>query len=300
MGAREIINKVMRILLLVCAALLVLLYVLGIIANVFGLLEMRRSDETVRVLLYASAGDRAVVGGAEYEGGVISYAAVHAAGPQDSIAVIFVHGSPGSLDAFTGYLLDAHLQAHASQFTYDRLGYGNSTPKQAGKSLVEQSEQLFAFAQAITAKRKIYVGHSLGCSIMARLAMDHPEVVQGMVMIAAPIDPALEPSSWWRPLLEIPMIRIAMPHSFVISNRELVSLKKDLEACLLLWSRVQCPVLFIHGDRDKLVPLENVAFGKNVLVNARVSENILEGEGHFMLWTHEEVIVDGIIEMIDE
>ena len=295
------INKVVQILLLIFATLLVALYVLGIIANVFGLLEMRRSDETILTLLRASAGDRAIIGSAEYSVGSISYAGIHTPDRKDSIAVIFVHGSPGSLDAYTGYLLDEHLQAHASLYTYDRLGYGNSERGQSDLSLIEQSEQLYAFVKHIGAGRNIFVGHSLGCSIMARLAMDHPEVVHGLVMVAAPIDPALEPSSWWRPLLEFPMIRVAMPHAFLISNKELAPLKKDLEACLPLWDRVCCPVTFIHGDQDQLVPVENVDFGKRVLKNASsVSEIVLKEEGHFMLWTHEELIVDEIVKMIDE
>jgi pimeloyl-ACP methyl ester carboxylesterase len=298
-GAGKIINMIVRILLLVFAALLVFIYALGIVANIFGLLEMRRPDEKIYTLLQASAGDRAIVTTIDYKGGPISYAGIRPPDGQNSSVVIFVHGSPGSMDAYTSYLLDEHLQAHASLFTYDRLGYGNSAQGNSDLSLAEQSEQLYTLAQHVGQKRNIFVGHSLGCSIIARLAMDHPDIVHGLIMVAAPIDPALEPSSWWRPLLEYPMISIAMPHAFRISNRELKPLKKDLEACLPFWDHVRCPVTFIHGDLDKLVPVANVDFGKRVLTQATVEEVILEDEGHFMLWTHEELIADEIVKMIE-
>lgn len=278
-----------------------LLYLFGVVANVFDLAEMRSSDEAILEELRMSPDTNAFVGTAAYLNGLISFASVGTSTASDSVAVIFVHGSPGSMDAYTIFLLDPHLQAHASLYTYDRLDYGNSTRGNSDLSLIPQSNQLYALVKHIGARQNIFVGHSLGCSIIARFAMDYPELTQGLVMVAAPIDPALEPSSWWRPILEFPMISIAMPHAFRISNRELKPLKTDLEACLPLWERVRCPVTFIHGDIDKLVPVENVAFGKKMLQNSeQVREIILEKHGHFILWTHEQLIVDEIVEMIED
>lgn len=294
-----ILNKVVRFLLLAATGMAMLLYLLGILANVFGWLEMRRSDETLLELLRESAGDRAFVTRVGYRGAAISYAGISRKEGRDSVAVFFVHGSPGSLDAFTDYLIDSQLQAVATLITYDRFGYGNSQPEPSDLSLIRQSEQLFALTSYFDKKHNIFVGHSLGCSIIARLAMDHPEVVDGLVMVSAPIDPALEPSSWWRPLLDFPMVSIAMPHSFRISNKELAPLKKDLEDCKPLWEKVHGPVTFIHGDIDNLVPVGNVEFGKRVLTNSQnVSEVILEGKGHFILWTEEELIVEEIQKLI--
>lgn len=294
-----ILNKVVRIILLGGIGFAILLYILGIAANVFGLLEMRRSDEMLLELLRESAGDRAFVTRIGYRGAAISYAGISRKEGRDSVSVFFVHGSPGSLDAFTDYLIDSQLQAAATLITYDRFGYGNSQPEPSDLSLIKQSEQLYALTRYFDKRHNIFVGHSLGCSIIARLAVDHPDVVDGLVMVSAPIDPALEPSSWWRPILDFPMIRIAMPHSFRISNKELAPLKEDLEACMPLWEKVRCPVTFIHGDIDNLVPVENVEFGKKVLVNAQeVSEVILEGKGHFILWTEVELIVEEIEKMI--
>jgi pimeloyl-ACP methyl ester carboxylesterase len=131
--------------------------------------------------------------------------------------------------------------------------------------------------------------------------MEHPDVVNGAIMVAAPIDPDLEPSSWWRPVLTLPMIRIAVPHAMRISNEELWPLKKDLEACLPYWKNVQCPVTFIHGDQDDLVPLGNVDFGKRMLVNTNdVHEVILPRHGHFIFWSHVDIIADEIVKMIEE
>ena len=44
----------------------------------------------------------------------------------DSICLIFVHGAPGSWDAFKTYMTDKDLNSIARVVAYDRPGYGGS------------------------------------------------------------------------------------------------------------------------------------------------------------------------------
>ncbi|HEY5692223.1 MAG TPA: alpha/beta hydrolase [Cyclobacteriaceae bacterium] len=39
----------------------------------------------------------------------------------------------------------------------------------------------------------ILIGHSLGGTVIARMTMDSPELVDGVVMVAPSIDPEIEP-----------------------------------------------------------------------------------------------------------
>jgi len=216
------------------------------------------------------------------------------------IAVFYIHGSPGSLDANTGFLLDDHLRAHAGQFTYDRVGYGGSYPHHAVSSMGEQAAQLGALIRHVGASRNILVGHSLGCTIAACLAVDTPSLVDGMVLVAAPLDPALEPSSWWRPLLDLPVIRLGIPTAMHVSNHELWPLKKELETYAHRWDKIRCPVTLMHGDKDELVPVGNVDFASKTFTNAvPLKALLLENEGHFIYWTKQDLIGDEIIEMIN-
>jgi pimeloyl-ACP methyl ester carboxylesterase len=43
-----------------------------------------------------------------------------------------------------------------------------------------------------SAKKPILVGHSLGGPVAARLAMDYPDEVGGLILVAPSIDPELE------------------------------------------------------------------------------------------------------------
>jgi pimeloyl-ACP methyl ester carboxylesterase len=53
--------------------------------------------------------------------------------------VVFVHGSPGSWDAFAEFMIDPDLIRSATLISVDRLGFGKSEPGQAEKSLGPQS-----------------------------------------------------------------------------------------------------------------------------------------------------------------
>ena len=102
-------------------------------------------------------------------------------------------------------------------------------------------------------------------------------------------------------MLNYPMLRIAIPQLMQISNIELSPLKKDLQSCLPYWDHVLCPVTFIHGDVDNLVSIGNVAFGEKMLVNSSgLRKVILPGHGHFIMWSHVNVISGEIVRMITD
>lgn len=70
------------------------------------------------------------------------------------------------------------------------------------------------------------------------------------------------------------------------SNEELWYLKKDLVQLEKDFSKIHCPVHFIHGAMDTWVPPENVDYGKKLLVNAPiVEETMIPGANHFIPWT---------------
>jgi pimeloyl-ACP methyl ester carboxylesterase len=190
------------------------------------------------------------------------------------------------------------LQAHAAQYTYDRIGYGASKPRHAERHLSQQAAHLASLIRFIDADQVILVGHSLGCSIAACLAADEPGLVDGIVMVSPPLDPDLEPASWWRPLLNFPVLRTGIPHALRVSNNELAPLKKQLSAYESRWSEINCPVTVIQGDTDGLVPARNVDYIEEQCINAPLRKVILEHEGHFIDWTRQELIADEIVRII--
>lgn len=216
--------------------------------------------------------------------------------------ILFVHGSPGSLDAFTGFLVDSILLQKAFLITTDRPGFGYTDFGNGEASLDKQADIL---SKLILLKRNgkpvILVGHSLGGPLIAKVAVSYPDLVDGLVIVAGSIDPELEPNeAWWRGPLATPFLSFLLPRSLRASNVELYHLKPELEAMASQWKLITCPVVVIHGKKDVLVPFENVDFAKSKLTNAPVRYILDDTANHFIPWSHPQLVNEGILTILGE
>ena len=227
-------------------------------------------------------------------GRVIHYAAVAAT---DSLpVVVFVHGSPGSWDAFIAYFKDSTLYRRARLISVDRLGFGKSGLGQPEASLQKQAAAIAAVIDRVTPLgRVVLVGHSLGGPVIARLAMDFPGKVSHLILVAASVDPDLEKQEWFRPVLGAFPVRQLLPTELDVSNREIRPLRGELQAMLPLWATLRVPVTVIQGDADDLVPPGNALFAQRMLVNAPVTMQMLPGMNHFIPWRRADTIHDAIL-----
>jgi pimeloyl-ACP methyl ester carboxylesterase len=219
------------------------------------------------------------------------------AGDEEKPLVLFVHGSPGSLSAFIHFLTDTTLLNHFFLVTADRPGFGYSNFGNAEPSLVKQAEMLKPILEKYKHNKPvILVGHSLGAPVIARLAMDFPQLVDGLVIVAGSIDPDLEPNeTWFRAPLATPFLSWILPRSFRSSNEEIYQLKPQLTDMLPLWDSIHCPVMAIQGGKDNLVDPGNADFAKEMLVNAPVELILKEDMNHFVPWSNPELIREAIM-----
>lgn len=222
-------------------------------------------------------------------------------GDENLPLVVFVHGSPGSLSAFIDFMADTILLGKAQLITVDRPGFGTSNFGYAEKSLKKQA----ALLKPILEKHKnhqrvILVGHSLGGPVIARVAMDYPELVDNLIIVAGSIDPDLEPYEWYRAPLATPFLRWMLPRSMRASNDEIYYLKPELQEMLPLWSKIKAPTIVIQGGNDNLVAPGNAEFAKRMITNAPVELVIDEKMNHFVPWTHPHLIRDAILKLIVE
>lgn len=216
--------------------------------------------------------------------------------------VVFVHGSPGSLSAFVPFLVDSILLEKAHLVTVDRPGFGYSHYGQGEKSLAVQAALIRDLVmQKSNGQPLILVGHSLGGPLVAKVAMDYPDIVDGVVVVSGSIDPDLEPNEmWFRAPLATPFLRWLLPGSLRASNHELYHLKPELERMVSDWRKIRCPVVIVHGKRDKLVPFENVAFAEKHL-DPEIARYIThENAGHFIPWQQPEMITEGILYLLEK
>jgi len=241
----------------------------------------------------------------KYSGKVISYKEGFRninyviAGDDAKPLVIFVHGSPGSLSAFINFFGDSSLLDHVQLISVDRPGFGYSNFGHAEPLLTKQALLLKSVIDKNKKNRPVFlVGHSLGGPLIARVAMDYPALVDGLIMVAPSIDPALEPDEWFRAPLASPFLRWILPRSFRASNDEICELKPQLENMLPLWETVNVPVIVIQGKKDRFVPYENAIFAKEKMKNASVSLVVIDDMDHFVPWSNPELIDTAIYKMI--
>ena len=228
----------------------------------------------------------------------IHYAQLDASGLKtDSLpVVVFVHGSPGSWDAFIAFFKDSTLYRRARLVSVDRLGFGKSGLGHPEGSLQKQAAAVAAVInQVIPSGRAILVGHSLGGPVIARLAMDYPDKVSHLILVAPSIDPDLEKQEWYRPVLGAFPFRQLLPAELDVSNREIRPLRNELLTMVPLWASIRVPVTVIQGDQDDLVPPGNALFAKRVLTNAPVTLQMLPGMNHFIPWRRADTIHDAIL-----
>ncbi len=205
----------------------------------------------------------------------------------DSLPTIyFVHGTPGSWDAFAGYLEDKELLQHYRLISLDRPGFGFSDFGEA-VNLQRQSEIISPLFYKLANNKPVYiVGHSLGGPMIVKLAADNPTFFSGLILLAGSVDPAEEKSEKWRPFLYKTPLNWLVPGALRPSNEELWYLKKDLVYLKDDFKKVTCPVFILHGNKDVLVPVHNVEYAKKMLTNSSsVSITIFPEENHFIPWT---------------
>ena len=222
------------------------------------------------------------------------------AGDENLPLVIFVHGSPGSLSAFIDFLADTTLLKKTQLITVDRPGFGASNFGYAEPSLQKQASYLKPILEAHKANRPIIlVGHSLGGPLIARMAMDYPELVDGLVIVAGSIDPELEPNeTWFRAPLATPFLKWILPRSMRASNDEIYKLKPELQEMIPLWKNITTPTIVVQGKKDDLVPPGNADFAKKMMVNAPLKIVLVDDMDHFVPWSHPELIRNAILELL--
>lgn len=214
--------------------------------------------------------------------------------------IVLVHGAPGSLSAFKSYLADQTLLEFAQVVAMDRPGYGFSDYGNTEPSLAAQAAKLKPILERHRKQKAILVGHSFGGPVIARMAMDYPDLVDGLVLVAGSISPALEPREWWRKPVDHPIMRALLPASMVVCNQEIIALYDELEAMMPLWKRIDCPVTVVQGEEDQLVPAENAYFAETMLTNSpQVALKMVEGGDHFILWSMQHEIVQYIKELVE-
>jgi pimeloyl-ACP methyl ester carboxylesterase len=228
----------------------------------------------------------------DVDGHPLRYAAV---GLTSAPLVLLVHGSPGGWEAWAGLLMDPGLSSTARVLAPDRPGFGGSEPGVPLPSLRAQAARLAALLRAEGHGRKaVVLGHSLGGPIAVRLAMDDPDLVSSLILVAPSVDPAQEEEKWYQVPASWGWLRPLVPSALDVCNQEILPLKGELEAMLPLWAKLQAPVDLIQGLDDPLVPPANADFIEAHVPASRLRVLRIPGMDHFVPWRRPDLLLDAI------
>jgi pimeloyl-ACP methyl ester carboxylesterase len=209
--------------------------------------------------------------------GKISYYTTHgrtlrysSAGNDSLPTLLMLHGSPGSISYYSSRFADSIIRTHFKVYAVDRPGYGYSGFGDPEYSIQKQAEMIRPILDSLNkAKHPIIVmGGSYGSSVACRLAMDHPELVDGLVLTGPSLAPGEETYFWFTYIIENPLIRWFIPRLFKSANTEKVHHKAELEKMLPYWKNIHIPVAYMQGELDEIIDTSNASFARRHLVNA--------------------------------
>jgi fermentation-respiration switch protein FrsA (DUF1100 family) len=165
--------------------------------------------------------------------------------------VIYFHGNGGALAYRVGRFRTL-IADGAGLLALSYRGYAGSTGKPTETGLLADADAAYAFAAArYPAARLLLWGESLGSGVAVALAAEKPV---GRLVLEAPFTSAADVGAsvyWFVP------VRLLMKDQFRSDERI---------------ARVTAPLLILHGERDRVVPIR---YGERLFALARAPKRMV-------------------------
>jgi fermentation-respiration switch protein FrsA (DUF1100 family) len=178
--------------------------------------------------------------------------------------VLWCHGNAGNIIHRLGNLAELY-RIGVSVFLFDYRGYGRSEGKPSEQGLYQDAFASYDYlrkTRGIRSERVVLFGRSLGAAVAGTLAVERP--VAGLILESC--FPSIE--------------AIAKDQSFGLPAHWLLQSRFPLIDRL---KQIRAPILFVHGDRDDIVPLH---LGRQVYEAAPMPKSfyLVEGADHNNLY----------------
>ena len=187
-----------------------------------------------------------------------------AAGPERP-TIVYLHGNAGNI-AGRAPKVRPFLDRGYGVLLVGYRGYGGNSGAPSEQGLIADGRAALDFlaARGVRPERTVLLGESLGSGVAVRLASER---AVGAVILEAPFTSAADAGQRAYPLLPVKL------------------LIKDRFDSLGRIDRVGAPLLIIHGEEDRVVP---VAHGRRLLAAALAPKQgvFLLGAGHNDLLRH--------------
>ena len=228
--------------------------------------------------------------------------------------LIMIHGAESDRFQFTG--LREHLGADIRALSYDQRDTGDTVGPEGRYSLADLADDVVGLIHALGLEKATVLGTSFGGMIAQQVALNHPDVVDGLILVATtPSSALLAESTAPLVLLSEDERRLAMVDALLSpAGRERdselatrgrrVLARRTPEQSARRYAvmpehetverlrEVTTRVLLIHGSDDPITPLSGAELMAGLLRDAQLK--VIEGGRHGIGTEFPDVIADHV------
>jgi pimeloyl-ACP methyl ester carboxylesterase len=169
--------------------------------------------------------------------------------------VVLIGGLGSDLGMFGGIV--ARLAATAQVLAFDNRGSGRSGMPDVPYSIDMLAADTAGLMETVSIPAAHLVGISMGGSVALALALAHPELVRGLVLVSASARKPARLTLSWPMRIAAGLQRLGLfrgPHpqpGYAHERQRAASRSYDCTARL---AEIRTPTLILHGRRDRTVP----------------------------------------------
>lgn len=198
------------------------------------------------------------------------------------------------------------LASRGRVIALDLPGFGDSPEPESVTSIEQTAQRMAQFIRDEQLGRVVLVGHSMGTQVVTQIAVDHPELVDGLVLIAPTINryerSAAKQAERMMQDLRGEGIKVLLTgiHGYMktnplwFANKLKLMLEQNLED---ICPRVQVPGLVLAGEADKVCPREWVAEVAAALPESAMQ--LIPDRGHEAIIKSPEPVASMILDYVE-
>ena len=210
---------------------------------------------------------------------------------------IWIHGTPGNWTDSAYLYRDKSFTSQVKLIMLDRPGWGLSQFKSKPR-LVTSFTEISRLIQPLLIKLKadnpnvplILLGHSWGGSVVPTIALNNSNLVDGVIVLAAGLDPELTYPRWYNRFASTYLGNALIGQGFRLANDEIYALRPELLKQHDRWMEFKQPIIVVQGNKDKLVNPKNADYAETVLAKKTSHVLRLSNQGHLLQLERMELI----------